>query len=201
MLYRSLIAAALENSLNRLLFRDKSLQAARQRLVGKTLQLQLQEFPSPLTLLFHARQVDVVNQWAGTVDCTLITGLTTLLQLRDRQRLVDLIRTRELAVEGDIQVVQQLVAVFDLVEWDLAEWLAPYVGDIAAEGIGRILSKGTVYLRQRWQRDHAYLSTALIEEWRLAPGALEMAWFGQQVDEIYRHLEAFEIRLSRMEKP
>ena len=37
--------------------------------------------------------------------------------------------------KGDIQVVQNFVALTDLAEFDPAELLAPFIGDIAAEGI------------------------------------------------------------------
>ncbi len=60
-----------------------------------------------------------------------------LPKLRDRQQLAALIRSGELEVQGDIQVVQNFVALADLAEFDPAELLAPYTGDIAAEGISK----------------------------------------------------------------
>ncbi len=62
-----------------------------------------------------------------------------LPKLRDRQQLAALIRSGELEVQGDIQVVQNFVALADLAEFDPAELLAPYTGDIAAEGISKAL--------------------------------------------------------------
>ncbi|MEN1494743.1 hypothetical protein AAIH17_36605, partial [Pseudomonas aeruginosa] len=44
-----------------------------------------------------------------------------------------------LEVQGDIQVVQNFVALADLAEFDPAELLAPYTGEIAAEGISKAL--------------------------------------------------------------
>jgi ubiquinone biosynthesis protein UbiJ len=106
-------------------------------LQGKVLRIALKEFASPLVLAFSERQVDVLGEWEGEADCTVITQLRVLPGLRDRQQLTALIRSGELEVQGDIQVVQNLVALMDLAEFDVAELLAPYTGDVAAEGIGK----------------------------------------------------------------
>jgi ubiquinone biosynthesis protein UbiJ len=61
--------------------------------------------------------------------------MSVLPKLRNRQQLTALIRSGDLEVQGDIQVVQNFVALCDLAEFDPAELLAPYTGDIVAEGI------------------------------------------------------------------
>ncbi len=61
-------------------------------------------------------------------------------------------------MQGDIQVVQNFVALADLAEFDPAELLAPYTGDIAAEGISKALRGGAKFLhhgikrQQRWRK-------------------------------------------------
>jgi ubiquinone biosynthesis protein UbiJ len=92
------------------------------------------EFSTPLVLVFSERQLDVLGAWEGEADCTVITRMSVLPKLRDRQQLTALIRSGELEVQGDMQVVQNFVALCDLAEFDPAELLAPYTGDIAAEG-------------------------------------------------------------------
>ena len=51
--------------------------------------------------------------------------MSVLPKLRDRQQMTALIRSGELEVEGDIQVVQNFVALSDQAEFDPAELLAP----------------------------------------------------------------------------
>ena len=108
------------------------MKAARQRPAGKVLRIELEELASPLVLVFSELRVDVLGQSEDSADCTVRSRIPALLKLRDRQQLPVLMRSGELTVEGDIQVVQQLVGLLDLAEWDPAEWLAPYIGDIAA---------------------------------------------------------------------
>lgn len=194
-----LITAGLETALNRMLYRDRGLKAARQRLTGKVLTLRLSEFSHPLVLVFSEQQLDVVADWQDTSDCTVITSLKTLPKLRDRQQLTPLIRSGELQVDGDLQVVQQFSALMDLAELDPAEYLAPWVGDIAAQGISQGAQRLFCRIKGEVGRRQDYLGQALTEEWRVAPGSLELAWFSEEVDAMERSLEALNARLAQLE--
>ncbi|WES68176.1 SCP2 domain-containing protein [Superficieibacter sp. HKU1] len=197
--FKPLITAGIENVLNAFLWRERGLKPARQRLQGKVLRVVLQEFSSPLVLSFSERQIDVLGEWEGEADCTVITRLNVLPKLRDRQQLTALIRSGELEVNGDIQVVQNFVALSDLAEFDLAELLAPWTGDIAAEGVSRFLRRGATFLNRSVQRQQRYVADALTEEWRLAPGALEVAWFAEEVAAVERSATTLMTRLEKLE--
>lgn len=199
MLLTPLLTGVLETSLNSLLFRDRSMKAARQRLAGKVLRIELQELSSPLVLLFSEQRVDVLGQSEDSADCTVQTRVPVLLKLRDRQQLSPLMRSGELIVEGDIQVVQQLVSLLDLAEWDPAEWLAPYVGDIAAQGVSQIVGKGLGLLKSGLQSQQRYVAETLTEEWRMAPGPLEVVWFNEEVDATVRSVDVLITRLDKLE--
>ena len=194
-----LITAGLETALNRILYRDRGLKAARQRLNGKVLTLRLTEFSYPLVLVFSEQQLDVLSDWQDSSDCTVITSLKTLTKLRDRQQLTPLIRSGELQVDGDLQVVQQFSALMDLAELDPAEYLAPWVGDIAAQGISQRSQQAFRFFTGEVQRRQDYLGQAITEEWRVAPGSLELAWFSEEVDAMERSLEALDARLAQLE--
>ncbi|WP_147200243.1 SCP2 domain-containing protein [Pantoea sp. MBD-2R] len=194
-----LLTAGLETALNQVLYRDRGLKAARQRLNGKTLAIELSELKQPLVFIFSEKQVDVLGTWSDTPDCTVKTRLATLRKLRDRQQLTSLIRSGELEVEGDLQVVQQFSALIDLAELDPAEYLAPWIGDIAAQGISQFARRGLQLVRGDVERKQSYLSQALTEEWRLAPGNLELAWFAEEVDATCRELSELETRLNKLE--
>ncbi|TQI78315.1 ubiquinone biosynthesis protein UbiJ [Serratia fonticola] len=199
MLLTPLLTGVLETSLNSLLFRDRSMKAARQRLVGRVLRIELEELSSPLVLVFSEQRVDVLGQSEDTADCTVQTRVPVLLKLRDRQQLSPLMRSGDLIVEGDIQVVQQLVGLLDLAEWDPAEWLAPYVGDIAAQGLSQMVGKGISLLKSGVQSQQRYVAEALTEEWRMAPGPLEVVWFNEEVDAAARSVEALIARMDKLE--
>lgn len=194
-----LLTASLETALNHLLYRDRGLKAARQRLNGRSLAIVLAELKQPIIFIFSEQQVDVIGEWGDKPDCTVKTRFATLSKLRDRQQLTTLIRSGELEVEGDLQVVQQFSALLDLAELDPAEYLAPWIGDIAAQGITQFALRGFNAVRRDVQRKQSYLSQTLTEEWRLAPGSLELAWFAEEVDALSRSLDAIDARLSQLE--
>lgn len=111
--FKPMVAAGIERVLNTFFYRDSALKAARQRLYGKVLRVVVQEFSAPIVLVFSERQVDVLSEWEGEADCSVITRLNVLPKLRDRQQLTALIRSGELEVQGDIQVVQNLSSLMD----------------------------------------------------------------------------------------
>lgn len=197
--FKPLITAGVENVLNAFLWRERGLKPARQRLQGKVLRVVLKEFSAPLVLSFSERQVDVLGDWEGEADCTVITRLSVLPKLRDRQQLTALIRSGELEVNGDLQVVQNFVALTDLAEFDPAELLAPWTGDIAAEGVSRFVRRSATWLNRGVTRQQRYVADALTEEWRLAPGALEVAWFAEEVAAVERTTENLTKRLEKLE--
>ena len=197
---KPLVTGSIETAINALLWREKALKPARQRLIGKVLRIELKEFTSPLVLVFSERQVDVLGAWEGDADCTVMTRASVLPQLRNRQQLTALIRNNDLEVQGDLQVVQNLVSLADLAEFDPAELLAPNTGDIAAEGVSKALRGGMKFLQHGLARQQQYVAETLTEEWRLAPGALEVAWFAEEAMAVERELAALTKRLEKLEE-
>lgn len=194
-----MITAGIEGALNAFLYRDRALKSARQRLQGKVLRVALREFSTPLILIFSERQVDVLGQWEGETDCSVTTRLSVLPELRNRQQLTALIRRGDLEVEGDIQVVQNFASLMDLAEFDPAELLPPYIGDIAAEGLSKVFRSGARIVKKSVGRNQRYLAEAVTEEWRMAPGSLEVAWFAEETDALARSLDALISRLDTLE--
>ncbi|HIG8367037.1 TPA: ubiquinone biosynthesis protein UbiJ [Klebsiella oxytoca] len=197
--FKPLVTAGLETVLNTFLWRDRALKPARQRLLGKVLRVELQELSEPVVLVFSERQVDVLGAWEGEADCTVRTRLSVLPQLRNRQQLTALIRSGDLEVQGDLQVVQNTVTLCDLAEFDPAELLAPYTGDVVAEGFSKVFRGGARFLLRGAQRQQRYVAEAITEEWRLAPGPLELAWFAEETTDVERALAALEKRLETLE--
>lgn len=197
--FQPLVTAGIESALNTFLWRERALKPARQRLLGKVLRVELKEFSSPLVLAFSEQQIDVLGAWEGEADCTVTTRIGVLPQLRNRQQLTSLIRSGDLEVQGDLQVVQNFVALADLAEFDPAELLAPYTGDIAAEGVSKVLRSGAKFLQRGLQRQQRYISEVITEEWRMAPGSLEVAWFAEESAAVARAAEALTKRLEKLE--
>ncbi|WP_350313106.1 SCP2 domain-containing protein [Dickeya fangzhongdai] len=199
MLIMPVLTAALETALNQLLFLDRSMKAARQRLHGKTLRVEVAELDTPLVLVFSEYRLDVMSQWSAQPDCLLQTRLSALVKLRDRQQLSALMRSGELVLEGDIQVAQQFVTLLDLAEFDPAEWLSPWLGDVVAQGLSQAVGNVAGALMRSACRQQQALSETVTEEWRLAPGKLEGLWFADEVDALAQSAETLSRRLAKLE--
>lgn len=68
-----------------------------------------------------------------------------------------------------------------------------------AEGVGKVLRGGARFLLKGAERQQRYVAEAITEEWRLAPGPLELAWFAEETTAIERALAALEKRLETLE--
>ncbi|NDL64531.1 ubiquinone biosynthesis protein UbiJ [Acerihabitans arboris] len=194
-----LITATLETALERLLYQDRLMKPARQRLKGKVLRFELAELDSPVVLVFGELRVDVLAAWDGPADCTVKTHLSALPALRRRRRLPLLIKQGSLEVDGDLQVVQQFVALLDMAEVDPAELLAPYLGDIVAEGLTQKLHAHARGLRLGLRDHQVRLGQTITEEWRLSPSSLELVWFSDEVDAVNRAGASLVVRLEKLE--
>ncbi|AOM42963.1 hypothetical protein A9255_19065 [Xenorhabdus hominickii] len=194
------ITAFLETTLNHLLYREAMLKPARLRLAGKILSIKLKEIETPLVLIFSEKQVDVLSQWSEPADCSMKTTIPALLKLRDRQCLSTLINSGEIVIEGDMQVIQQWSALLDMLEWDLAHYLSPYLGDIVAEGVSQVMKKGIKFASNTIAKKKTYFIESLTEEWRMTPSALEVAHFSEEVDVVANEMAQMEKRLAALEE-
>ena len=73
--FKPLVTAGIESLLNTFLYRSPALKTARSRLLGKVLRVEVKGFSTSLILVFSERQVDVLGEWAGDADCTVIDKL------------------------------------------------------------------------------------------------------------------------------
>lgn len=195
-----LLTASMETALNHVLYQEHVLKPARNRLAGKVLALSINEFPRSIYLVFSEQQVDVLSQWDDETDCLIKTKLLTLIKLRDRQKMSELINRGDITIDGDMQVVQNWSALLDMAQWDPAQYLAPYIGDIAAQSLTVVAGKGVQLFSSLLSHQKDYLRDALIEEWKTAPSALETVHFYDEIEELAQQTAELEKRLGTLEK-
>ncbi|VAX76976.1 Ubiquinone biosynthesis protein UbiJ [Serratia symbiotica] len=194
-----ILTSALEAAFNSLLFHNHNIKSSRQNLVGKVLHLTLEELASPLVLVFSEERVNILEQYEDNTHCRIRSRIPALLKLRDRRQLPILIRCGEVVVEGDINVVEEWISLLDLSAWEPAEWLAPYIGDIASHGITQSFGKGANLLETEFRRWHNKMAETLREEWRVGPGSLEVGWFNEVVDTLQHTTENLISRIDHLE--
>ncbi|EMI5493081.1 SCP2 domain-containing protein [Providencia stuartii] len=196
----SLMTAFMETSLNHMLFKEAVLKPARVRLAGKVMSIDLKEFNKTLTLIFTDNHVDVLSQWHEPADCTIKTSLFTLIKLKDKQQLSQLINSGDIVIEGDMQVVQHWSSLLDMAIWDPAHYLSPYLGDVAAQGLSQVFRKGAGLVSRLVAQQKTYIKDTLLEEWKMAPNPLELAYFSDEIEQVSDSLDELEKRLSKLEE-
>lgn len=197
MSFDAFVTGAVETSLNTLLKDDVESQRRLGRLRGKVISVTIHEFGKKLVFIF-SQQIDVLAAYEGYVDCDLALNLTVLPELRQQANLTQLIKADKLALEGDIQLAQQFSALLSGLKPDVEEKLSQYTGDIVAHTLVSGLKSGAQRIRQGAERRQRDLAEVITEEWKLAPQALEIAHFADQVDDLKSDVARFESRLNQL---
>lgn len=191
------VTGAIETSLNALLKEDAESQRRLARLRGKVISVHLNEFNKQLIFIF-SQQIDVLAAFEGEVDCRLALNLSVLPELRQQANLTQLIKADKLSLDGDIQLAQQFSSLLSGLKPDIAEILSQYTGDIVAHTLVSGLKNSAQAVRHGAARCQRDLAEVMTEEWRLAPQALEVAHFADQVDDLRTDVARLESRLNQI---
>ncbi|ATF09289.1 ubiquinone biosynthesis accessory factor UbiJ [Candidatus Enterovibrio altilux] len=181
-----LVTAVVEISLNTLIRPDTNNQNHLARLKGKVLRVMLTDINKQLIFVF-SQQIHVLTAFDGKIDCKLALRVSIIPQLKDKANLTKLITQDKLQLDGDIDIAYHFYGLLNSFNPDVTEWLSHYTGDIVAYTLARFVQQSIALLKNMLRRQQNYASELVTEEWRLAPGALEMAHFANQVDEVQSH--------------
>lgn len=195
--FAPLITAAIEATLN-VLFKDNpDLQRRLLRLKGQVIQIHLKELNQTLTFVF-SQQIDVLADYEGQPDCYLSLNLSVLPQLREQANITRLIKQDQLVLDGDIQLAQKFAQLMTDAKPDVEEWLSRVTGDVVAHSAVQGARNVGEFLRAQAKKHQNHLGQVLTEEWRVAPGPLEVAHFCDQVDDVQSATAQLEARLTRL---
>lgn len=195
--FAPLITAAIETTLNVLLNDNPDLQRRLLRLKGQVIQIHLKELNQTLTFVF-SQQIDVLAAYEGQPDCYLSLNLSVLPQLREQANITRLIKQDQLVLDGDIQLAQKFAQLMTDAKPDVEEWLSRVTGDVVAHSAVQGARNVGEFLRAQAKKHQNHLGQVLTEEWRVAPGPLEVAHFCDQVDDVQSATAQLEARLTRL---
>jgi ubiquinone biosynthesis protein UbiJ len=192
-----LITASIEAALNCLIQDDPALVRQLSRLTGKVIQFDVKELPFTLAFIF-SQHIDVLADFEGEPDCYLSLSLSTFPQLKEQANITQLIKQDKLVLNGDLQLAQQFAQLMNDSKPDLEEWLSRLTGDVAAHALHRGVKSLGLTLQGSVKKCQRHLTQVVTEEWRVAPGSLEVVHFCDQVDDIASHLSRVEARFQRL---
>ncbi|PCS21113.1 ubiquinone biosynthesis accessory factor UbiJ [Candidatus Enterovibrio escicola] len=179
------VTAVVETIINRLICQDSESQRSLSKLKGKVLRVILTDINKQLIFFFN-HKIDVLPSYEGNADCELVLAISVVLEVKEKTNLTQLIKKEKLQLSGDIGVAQHFSYLLDGFNLDIEEWLSHYTGDVVAHTVLRTAQKGMIFLKQMGARQQQYAAELLVEEWRLALGMFEVAYFTDQVQDLQR---------------
>ncbi|HDY7969336.1 TPA: SCP2 domain-containing protein [Vibrio vulnificus] len=195
--FEPLITAVIETSLNVLVKDNPDLEKRLLRLKGQVIQVHLQELNKTLTFIF-SQQIDVLANYEGQPDCYLSLKLAVLPELREQANITKLIKQDKLILEGDIQLAQKFAQLITDAKPDVEEWVSCVTGDVVAHSLAQGVKNVGGFVGRQAKKQQHHLAQVITEEWRLAPGPLEVAYFCDQVDDAKSDLARLEARLQKL---
>ncbi|EGQ7695904.1 SCP2 domain-containing protein [Vibrio vulnificus] len=195
--FEPLITAVIETSLNVLVKDNPDLEKRLLRLKGQVIQVHLQEVNKTLTFIF-SQQIDVLANYEGQPDCYLSLKLAVLPDLKEQANITKLIKQDKLILEGDIQLAQKFAQLISDAKPDVEEWVSRVTGDVIAHSLAQGVKNVGGFVGRQAKKQQHHLAQVITEEWRLAPGPLEVAYFCDQVDDAKSDLARLEARLQKL---
>lgn len=204
----ALLTATLEQAINRVLPLDPDSVARLQALSGARLTAFVAPLPFGLSLSF-SEQVDVhaVHEAPAEVvaaltekECCIQTSLSVLPELQQTSQLTRLIQQQKLTVDGELQIAQQVSALFQQLDIDWEEQLAQVTNDVIAHqafATGRQVHERVTSLLGTFSRT---LGNAVVEEKQLAAHRLAVMHFNDSVSTLRDDVARAENRLEKLEQ-
>lgn len=180
----NLLCGLLEKGVNQLHQLDSSAESKRKQLNGTIIAARLQELNLPLYFVISEQQIDVLNQFEGEPDCAIKVSAQALHKLQDNRQLTQLIKSGELEVDGDIQLVQKFAMLLTDMQIDWEEHLSQKIGDVLAHKFFQHSKQAMQNTQSQYKRIEKQSALYLTEEVKLAPSALEVAYFSDQVSSL-----------------
>ncbi|MEC8375175.1 MAG: SCP2 sterol-binding domain-containing protein [Pseudomonadota bacterium] len=204
----ALISATVETALNKLLSLDDESKKRLKGLNGARLTAFVSPLPYGITLSFSDRIDVLIEQESfddvvtslGRQDCCIKTSMQTLPALKETSQLTRLIQQKQLFLEGELNIAQQVSGLFQQLDIDIEELLAKKTNDVVAHQSVKtakaIHHKSTAAISSIAR----IFGNALVEEKKVAAHKLAVLHFSDEVNALRDSTERLDARLSAIEE-
>ncbi|WP_412971707.1 SCP2 domain-containing protein [Glaciecola sp. MF2-115] len=215
-----ILTAAVEFAINKVLSFDEDSHLLLKPLIGKQCEIKLHELPFPLVFNFHEKGVELssiveadsahaetTGKQAGSKSkqsknqnqCSISLSVFIINELKDTSNITQLIRDNKLDFDGNLQIAQNMSALFDGLHIDIEELLSKHIGDVAAHtAVQKAESFGQLVKRNHKLAMQA-LSDVLLDEKPIGVRPIMVENFIQEVSEVRDAAARLEARLAILE--
>lgn len=195
---KDLLCGLLETGVNQLHQLDNNAVKKRQNLNGTIIKVCLKTVSTPLFFVISTQQIDILSHFEGVPDCVIRIEGSALGKLQDNRQLTNLIKTGQLEVEGDIQLVQQFAILLTDMHIDWEEHLSKKVGDVLAHSLCALAKKTQLSISRQHKQVQKQTALYLTEELKMAPSGLEVAYFCEQISSLQSQTDALSTKLDAL---
>lgn len=193
-----LFNGGLETLLNGLIQRTGHCEGYLRKLNGKVLAVQLTHIDARIYFVFSTQHIDLLEQYAEQADCAITIAPNLLLNPPKKSELTQYINDKSIVLNGDLQVLQDFIALLDYLEKDPAELLSPYVGDIVAQSAVDFGRKIFTAFQRKMAQSQRYWGERLTEEYQLIAPSLAIADFCDQVKMLEKQTALLEQKITQL---
>ena len=190
----------LEKAINRYIALDPESKNRIALLQGKVVTLELKGISLTLQMVFTQKSIEL--KWENFSEADLIIRGTPLNLLhmsiaRDKRQQFF---AEDVVVEGNMELAQQVLAVFDELEIDWEENFSEWLGDVPAYQTGRLV-RGLKKFQQRFNKTFlTNLNEYLHEEVNLFPPVRATQDFFHDIDELRMDVDRLEARIEKLKE-
>ncbi len=186
----------IENALNQYLALDAASKERLAALENKIVQIELHGVDLSLQLFFQERRIQLHWQSSERADLTISGTPLNLLHMglvpQQRQRFF----AEDVKIEGDLELAQYVLAIFDELEIDWEEISSQYIGDVSAHHLGRFV-RGLKKMGQQFQTSFLQnVNEYVHEEINLVPANEALRDFFNEVDDLRMAVDRLEARVA-----
>jgi len=192
----SLLSAAMETAINRVLAADPISCKQLAGMSGKVIGLHITSINLKIYLLPNASGISVLPQLQREPDAWLIGGVASWMHLGMGGDSIESMQRGDIEMRGDHELGHQLKQFLDGLNLDWEVLLAPWLGDVVAHSAGRMLHSAANWFTSTGTNLARDMGEYLQEEARLSPATFELQEFVTDVDRLRDDVERLAARIE-----
>ncbi len=197
---KSFLLQPIEKALNRYLALDPESHQRLHGLEGKTITIHLEALQQYFQLTIHEKTIRVTAGETLPAEIKIRGTPLNLLSLALSRDKKNHFFTETVAIEGNAELGQQIIDLFDQLEIDWEEQLAGWVGDFPAHQLGRLAQKFLAWGQEAKTSLTQNLNEYVHEEKPWFPPAAALADFLSEVDDLRLDLDRLEARVKQLQR-
>jgi ubiquinone biosynthesis protein UbiJ len=194
-----MIVEKIQTLLNRIVLLDAESKNRLSKLDGKVVTIVLNMLNGiRFQLHFNDHKIELNTSDLKNAD-TIITGTPlSLLHLSLSPTNRKKFFAEDVSIEGNIELGQQVIALFDELEIDWEEYLSQWVGDVPAHSMGRFAKKIRQFSKNLRETLYQNINEYTHEEIHLFPPREELQDFFHDVDVLRMDVDRLDTRIHHL---